>query len=144
MNIFRTIPSVLVILLILTGCGEQETNRRYIDQQRYDIEQQEQELASLKKELEKLKNEVIETKIEKGLEKYILTLDIRQSRFSLDIEQHIKDKVNAIQIQLPVDKEYYDRLEIGDVIDDSFRMGSFILTCSYGNWKITVADKEIK
>ena len=45
---------------------------------------------------------------------------------------------------LSVDKEYYDSIKVGDVIDDSFRMGSFIFKGSFGNWNITVEDKCIQ
>ena len=51
--------------------------------------------------------------------------------------------MNDISIQVPVDKEYYDSLEIGDVIDDSFRMGSLVMSGSVGKWDITIEDKEI-
>lgn len=136
MKIFRLIPLLFVIVL-LSGCGEQEVNRELIKQQK-------QELASLEKELAEIESKVIETKKEKGLEKYVLTLDIRQSHFTLDLGQHMKDEMNAIELELPVDKEYYDSLEVGDTLDDSFRMGSFVLTGSFGSWDITVADKQIK
>lgn len=48
-----------------------------------------------------------------------------------------------IMMQVPVDKEYYDSVEVGDKIDDSFRMGSLIMKGSFGSWKVTVDDKEI-
>lgn len=35
-------------------------------------------------------------------------------------------------------------LRVGDTIDDSFRMGSFIFKGSFGNWDITVEDKCIQ
>lgn len=137
MNTFKIIPLILVILLTLSGCGEEEFNRER-------IEQQKQELASLEVELTELENKVVETRFEKGLEKYILTLNIRQRHFTFDMEQHMKDEMNTIKLQIPVDKEYYDSLKVGDTIDDSFRMGSFVLKGSFGSWNITIADKAIK
>ena len=102
------------------------------------------EISRLKSEKSTLQAEVLDTKIEKGTAKYIVTFNIKQEHFTLDLTQHLKDAMNDISIQIPVDKEYYDNVNVGDVIDDSFRMGSLICAGSFGNWKITVEAKEIK
>lgn len=52
--------------------------------------------------------------------------------------------MNAITIQIPVDKDYYNQINIGDTIADDFRMGSLVMSGSYGSWNITVQNKEIK
>jgi len=52
--------------------------------------------------------------------------------------------MNDISIQIPVDKEYYDSVEIGETIADDFRMGSFVFKGSFGSWDITVEDKSIQ
>lgn len=62
----------------------------------------------------------------------------------MDLKKMMKDAMNAIELQIPVDKEYYDSLEVGDVLDDTFRMGSLLMEGSFGSWEITVIDKEIK
>ena len=49
-----------------------------------------------------------------------------------------------ISIQIPVDKEYYDSIKVGDTIADDFRMGSLVTKGSFGSWDITVEDKEIQ
>lgn len=127
---------LLLAVVTLSGCASEQQKQEQIALQ--------QEITELKAEKERLSQEVINTKIEKGVEKYVITLDIRQSHFTLDIGQHMKDEMNAIELQLPVDKEYYDSLEEGQVLDDTFRMGSFLLTGSYGSWDIKVIKKEIK
>lgn len=86
----------------------------------------------------------METAKEKGLEKYIVTFEIKQKHYSLDIGQHLKDNINAITIQIPVDKDYYNQINIGDTIADDFRMGSLVMSGSFGSWNITVQNKEIK
>ena len=73
-----------------------------------------------------------------------MTLEIKQTHYTLDLEQHLKDEMNEITIQIPVDKEYYDSVSVGTVIDDSFRMGSMIMKGSFGKWKVTVKDKSIQ
>ena len=52
--------------------------------------------------------------------------------------------MNALEIPLPVDKEFYDSVDKGTVIDDSFRSGSFWMKGSIGNWEISVIDKYIE
>lgn len=135
---------VIVMALSLFGCSkpdevlQAEINR--LEAKKSEINFQ---IDVLEDELSALQQAVVDTKIETGQAKYILTINIRQTHFSADINQHLKDAMNDISIQIPVDKEYFDSLEVGDVIDDSFRMGSFIFKGSLGNWKITVEDKDI-
>ena len=52
--------------------------------------------------------------------------------------------MNGFSVQIPVDKEFYDSVKIGDTIADNFRMGSLILKGSFGSWKITVKDKSVQ
>ena len=103
----------------------------------------EAEIACLEAEKDSLANEIIDTKIDNGTAKYVLTFNIKQTHYSLDITEHLKDSVNDVSIQVPVDKEYYDSVKIGDVIDDSFRVGSFIFKGSFGSWRITIENKTI-
>ena len=84
-----------------------------------------------------------ETKAEGSKERYVVTFNIAQSHFTLDLKEHLKDALNDIEIQIPVDKEYFDNVEIGDVINDEFRTGSLLLKGSFGNWKVTIVNKEI-
>lgn len=132
-----------VIMVVLAGCGQEEKNDRIIEKQKQEIAILEKDISELKNEKELLTNEVADIKVDNGTAKYIMTLEIKQSHF-LDVGKMIKDEINAIEIQIPVDKEYFDSFEVGDKIDDSFRFGSFLLEGSIGNWNIKVIDKEIK
>lgn len=76
--------------------------------------------------------------------KYILKIRLKQAHFSLSIKKHIKDAVNAIDFEIPVDKEFYDSVSKGTEIIDKFRFGSFVLSGSFGDWEMTVKDKEIR
>ena len=75
---------------------------------------------------------------------YIITIHLQQSHFSLDIGKHMKDKMNAIDFEIPVSKEFYDSVDEDTKIVDEFRTGSFILEGSLGDWKMTVKNKEIR
>jgi hypothetical protein len=76
-------------------------------------------------------------------ERYILKFELRQSRVSLNFMSHIKDEINAIEFELPVDKEFYDSVRVGDAIVDRFRAGSFVLRGSFSNWRMSVVKKRI-
>ena len=134
---FATMFLVLVILLTMIGCSSSTSS---LDG---DVAKLEAEIIQLEKERDSLKEEIVSEKIENGTAKYIIAFNIKQTHLSLDIGQHLKDSMNDISIEIPVDKEYYDSVEVGDVIDDSFRMGSFIFKGSFGNWKVTVKNKNV-
>lgn len=132
------IALIVIIAVTLSGCSETETVTNE------DITKIESEIVQLEAERDRLNEEILNTKIDNGLAKYVITFNIKQSHFSLDLGEHLKDAMNDISIEIPVDKEYYDSVEVGDVIDDSFRMGSFIWKGSFGNWKVTVESKDIR
>ena len=132
------IALIVIIAVTLSGCSETETVTNE------DIAKLESEIAQLEAERDRLNEEILNTKIDNGLAKYVITFNIKQSHFSLDLGEHLKDAMNDISIEIPVDKEYYDSVEVGDVIDDSFRMGSFIWKVSFGNWKVTVESKDVR
>ncbi len=101
-------------------------------------------------ELERLKKENADLKAQVQLlnaakkPKYILKLRLKQASLSLSIKKHIRNAVNAIEFELPVDKDFYDSVSEGTEIVDKFRFGSFILYGSLGDWEMTVRGKEIR
>ena len=129
---------IAIIAIILSGCSKTETVTNE------DVAKLEDEIVQLEDERDRLNEEILNIKIDNGLAKYVITFNIKQTHFTLDIGEHLKDAMNDISIEIPVDKEYYDSVEVGDVIDDSFRMGSFIWKGSFGNWKVTVESKDIR
>lgn len=140
MKKFKLISVLLIISLMfcLSGCSE---NPEVLEEKIIDLKAQINELEIEKQNLE---TNVEEIKVQKGIARYIVTLEIKQEHYTLDFEQHMKDEMNATTIQIPVDKEYYDEVSVGAVIDNSFRTGSMIMKGSFGNWKVTVKDKEIQ
>ena len=129
---------IAMMAITLSGCSKTETVTNE------GVAKLESEIAQLEAERDQLNEEILNTKIDNGLAKYVITFNIKQTHFTLDIGEHLKDSMNDISIEIPVDKEYYDSVEVGDVIDDSFRMGSFIWKGSFGNWKVTVESKDIR
>lgn len=129
---------IAMIAITLSGCSKTETVTNE------DVAKLESEIAQLEAERDRLNEEILDTKIDNNLAKYVVVFNIKQTHFTLDIGEHLKDAMNDISIEIPVDKEYYDSVEVGDTIDDSFRVGSFIWKGSFGNWKVTVESKDIR
>ena len=68
---------------------------------------------------------------------YVIVLHVTQTHYTLDITEHIKDSMNTVDIPMPITKEFYDSVNVGDIINDDFRVGSFVVKGSFGKWKIS-------
>ncbi|PWK26848.1 hypothetical protein LV89_02054 [Arcicella aurantiaca] len=123
----KTLLILLTTSMALTSCSNPE------------VEQLKKENAALAAQVQALKT----GGTAKG-PKYILKIKLKQSHFSLSIKKHIKDAVNAIEFELPVDKEFFDSVSEGTELVDNFRFGSMVLYGSFGDWEMTVKDKEIR
>lgn len=76
--------------------------------------------------------------------KYVLKLQLKQSHISLSVSKHIKDAMNKVYFEIPVDKDFYNSVQVGTKLVDNFRTGSFIMSGSFGDWVLTVKGKEIR
>ncbi|OIN55663.1 hypothetical protein [Arsenicibacter rosenii] len=122
---YKSIIVSLIGLVVLASCGNSE-----------EVERLRKENADLKAQLAILNDA--------KKPKYILKLRLKQSSFSLSIKKHIRNAVNALEFELPVDKEFYDSVSEGTEIVDKFRFGSLILYGTLGDWEMTVKGKEIR
>lgn len=139
MKKFLTTMTIVVLTLVtLVGCAESD---ELLEQKCADLRS---EIAILTEQKSAIEAEIIDAKEANGTAVYVVTFRIKQSHFTLDIGEHLKDSMNDITFEVPVAKKYYDSVSVGDVINDDFRMGSFILHGSFGNWKITVDKKEVR
>ncbi|WP_028668292.1 hypothetical protein [Runella zeae] len=121
----RFLPFSMMMILLLTSCGDAA-----------ELERLQKENADLKAQLQAL--------TANAKPKYILKIRLKQSNFSLSIKKHIKNAINAVDFELPVDKDFYDSVSEGTEIVDKFRFGSFVLYGSFGDWEMTVRGKEIR
>lgn len=142
----------ILFVLVFSSCGESYHNERlYNIKQQYenvsrnhkrlvdDIER----LSSYKQQLEQQCEEL--NYISKGKQiQYIVTLEIKQTSFSLDLEEHIKNDLNAVKLQIPVSKDFFNSVNKGTKLSDKMRVGSLILRGSYKKLNIIVTNKEIK
>lgn len=133
----RIIIAIMCVFL-LSGCASQA--------QLDEVKQKElqSQIASLEEEKNSLEEYVANYKDENDIKKYVITLEIKQSHFTLDIGEHVKDSMNKVELEIPVDKQYFDSLNEGDILDDSFRFGSWLMKGSYGSWKVKILKKEIR
>lgn len=75
--------------------------------------------------------------------RYMLKLQLKQSHFSLDLGDHVKDSMNKAEFWIAVDKEMYDSVSNGSEILDKFRVGSLIMSGSFGSWHVKVLEKKM-
>lgn len=140
---FTFVLTFLLIAICLSGCEAQEQKSKK-EQYEKEISELKQEESALEESIDTLKSKETSEKIRTGTEIYVVVISIKQSHLSLDIEEHIKDSMNAVDIPIPVSKEFYDSINVGDVLDNSFRMGSFVMKGSFGKWNIKIADKYVE
>jgi hypothetical protein len=117
-----------ILIIFLSSCGNSN-----------ELKALKEENAVLTEQLKALKSDGFAKS-----PKYILKIRLKQSHFSLSIKKHIKDAINAVEFELPVDKDFYDSVSEGTELVDKFRFGSFVLYGSFGDWKMTVKEKEIR
>lgn len=134
MKRFTLIMVLLISIMLLAGCGNS------------DLEAEKNHLQS---EIDTLQAEVDTLeKIRDGLIQeddivYVIELQISQSHYTVDLDEHMKDLLNKITISVQVPKEYYYSVKEGETLKNEFRVGSFVFKNSIGSWDIKVTDKEI-
>lgn len=140
MKRFTAIMMLLLSFMFLSGCGNSDLK---LERNRLETE-----IDTLKTEISTYQLEIDTLKeIRSGLIKsddivYLIELEISQSHFTLNLEEHLKDSMNKITIPIQVSEEYFYSVKVGDILSDEFRVGSFIMKGSIGNWNIKVIDKQ--
>lgn len=83
--------------------------------------------------------------LSKGYEpNYILTLEIKQATYTLNVGEHIKNSINAISLQIPVSKKFYNSVSVGTRISNDFKYGSLVFNGDFSELRVTVKDKQIR
>tara|TARA_R110000772_G_scaffold95789_3_gene194146 strand:- start:888 stop:1352 length:465 start_codon:yes stop_codon:yes gene_type:complete len=153
----KNVLFIVLSILLFTGCEDERMVKQELQREIVVLTNQKENLDHMldiddrlhkeyQQEIREMKEKLRVMKIyEKGdTPQYILKIKLKQSHFSLSIKKHIKDSMNEIEFEMPVDKEFYDSVHVGTEILDEFRSGSFILYGSMGDWKMTVKSKEIR
>lgn len=113
-------------------------SREILHRYRYEIDN----IDLKKKETEEAINKL--EMLQSGNARYVIKVKCKQSRFSLDIGEHIKDGMNAFEFELPVDSKFYNQVNVGTEIVDDFRTGSLILNGSFSSMTMKVISKRIE
>lgn len=83
--------------------------------------------------------------IEKKLKRYILKLEIKNSSFSLDLFKHLRNSLNAHEIEMEVPEEVYKQFKKWQLYNETnVNIMSFLLSWRVWNMKVKVIDKIVK
>jgi|JI10StandDraft_1071094.scaffolds.fasta_scaffold224992_4 hypothetical protein len=144
---------ILLALLLVVGCQKYskedyeklkadcevyENNSRYYQQ---EVRARQNELSQVATQRAMMENEI---KFAKGKLVYFLTVEISKSSFTLSISQHIADAANAVEWEIPVDKDFYDAVHVGQTLNESFNAGSFWMKGKFSSNNIKVIGKHTK
>lgn len=132
---------LLTSMILFTSCGNSDLELQR-NQLQSEIKTLQSEIKTLQEETEELQKNR-ESLIQKDDIIYVIELEISQTHITLDLEEILKDSMNTITIPIQVSEGYYYSIEIGDVLSDEFRIGSWIFKGSIGNWNIKVINKQI-
>lgn len=134
----------MAILVAICGCQNNSELKYQKETLQRDVAQLQEEVTSLEEERDYLQEYLTETREENDIKRYVVTFQIKQTHFTLDIGTHLKDSMNKLKLDVLVSKEYYDSVDVGTVINDDFRVGSFLMKGSIGSWKVEVVDKRVE
>ena len=146
----------LALTLSLISCGK-NYHRTQISELKQEHKALSTQVSSLRNSCDNLRQsqhylsaQVRELETEKralsnGYEpSYILTLEIKQTTYTLDIGEHIKNSINAISMQIPVSKKFYNSVSVGTRISNDFKYGSLVFNGDFSELRVTVKDKQIR
>jgi hypothetical protein len=145
---------ILLIMscILLTGCESKEEIESDISRLRKTRNNLTDVIVGMNNQIRKHSETIEELKSDREIlelyqqgadPRYILTLELKQSHFTMDIGTHIKDDMNAIRFDVPVDRAFYQDVNINQNIVEEFRNGSFFMKGSFGKWRMKVVGKRI-
>ena len=74
---------------------------------------------------------------------YIVKIKIHQTTYTLSLTEHIKNKFNDVEFEIPVDKDYYDKCSIGQsVTDTGLKIGSLLRDGDFSKLKVKITGKR--
>ncbi len=150
----KNILLIFALLTLMVACETPESVKKDLARLKQEREVLQTEISMMNANLSSINGDmqrladsvkVLRIIVETGKQPtYVLKLRLKQSHTTLSISQHMKDNMNAIEFELPVDKNFYHNVKIGTDIVDEFRVGSMVFSGSYGSWNMSVIDKEIR
>lgn len=145
---------VLALVAILSASCYTSEDQKVLQQEckSLTIERQllQGQISSLRDRVNSLDTQVHDLNIQKsslqtGREiKYIVKFKIKQGTFTLDLLEHAKNEMNSIEVEIPVNKDYYNRLSVGQDITDSFKWGSLVVDGDFSTLHMKVIGKRME
>lgn len=133
---------ILIPFLFISCMPKDEALEEKIRVLEIEINVLNQERQRVSNEIKELKQKEVQVAEDKGLIYYVVTFEARQTHMSLDLSEQLKDAANAYRFQVPVDKDFYDSVRVGQEYTREFRAGSMLLKGTFGSNKITIVEKE--
>lgn len=75
---------------------------------------------------------------------YIVKFKIKQGTYTFDIWEHVKNEINAVEFEIPVCKDFYNHIDIGQDITNSFKYGSLFVNGDFSVLHMRVINKRIE
>lgn len=75
---------------------------------------------------------------------HYVTLELRQTSYTLSISQHIKDEANSFELTIPTTKRFYDSVRVGQKLGGKFKGMSFLISGTLGSREVKVKRKFTK
>ena len=60
------------------------------------------------------------------------------------MEEHLKNSINSVNLTIETSRNFYKSVNPGDVLENSFKGGSFLIDGDISELRITVKNKYIK
>lgn len=149
----KKILILMTALMVAVSCDTTETQKQLndaCDRLRSEMRSLTTRRDYLQNQVNSLQQQVHDLNVQKSAAKtgreikYIVKFKIKQGTFTLDPFEHIKNEANSIEIEIPVNKDYYNRLSIGQDITDSFKWGSLIIDGDFSTLHMKVVGKRIE
>lgn len=144
----------LAVLLVSCSPSHIENDIKELKQQRAALRREKQALVdfndNMRSSKSELEEEVALLRAEKGAlvngrePKYIITLEIKQGTFTLDIGEHIKNNINKVKMDIPVSRDFFDSVYTGTEINKSFKYGSLLFNGDFSELKVKIIGKRIE
>ena len=133
---------------IMENMESAERNNRLMNERKqieYEINANKNINYRLKQQYDVLNKQINNDKFALVVSKtiYIVKIKIHQTTYTIDIGEHMKNKINDVEFEIPVDKSYYDRCSIGQTVSDpGLKMGSLLFDGDFSKLKITIIGKR--
>ena len=144
----------MAMCLVMASCAITDEEYQQKKEEYQKLSEQCQHLvvkkSGLSASISQLETDVRDLRTEKNIlqngrtPKYIVKFQIKQGTFTLDPWEHIKNSMNAIEVEIPVDRDYYNALKINQDLTDAFKWGSLIMDGDFSNLHMRVVGKRIE